>query len=54
MDKNQLIKQLEGVQDKIFELREQELELLKELAQLDPIYKPQYEWLLEDLDLKEN
>ena len=54
MTRNELVKQLEGVQDKIWELREQELELLGQLAEIDPVFKPQYEWLKEDMGLDDD
>lgn len=51
MNKQQLMKQLEGIQDRIWELKEEELEVLEQLAEIAPEFKQQYEWLKEDMGL---
>ena len=54
MDKNKLLRQLEAIQDEIWELKERELETLEELAKIAPEFKQQAKWLREDMGLPED
>ena len=54
MNRDQLLKQLEAIQDQIWELREKELETLEELAKLAPEFEQQAKWLREDMGLPED
>lgn len=56
MEKDKLLRQLEAIQDEIWKLKERELQILAELAELDPSFKILHKWLSNDLNeiYKEN
>ena len=54
MTKEQLLRQLEAIQDEIWELKERELETLEELAKLAPEFEQQAKWLREDMGLPDD
>ena len=56
MTKEQLLDQLQNCFEAQLELKERELQILAELAELDPKYKVLHKWLSNDLNniYKEN
>lgn len=54
MNKEQLLDQLQDCFEQQIKLKKQELDILAQLAELDPTYKVLYNWLKQDLTKENN